>query len=99
MLIYINGKRTVTGYNMCLTSTEAQRYINGRTAFWVNAEVFPECAEGYEAYLDTDGTLKTRAKEEEAELPTIEDLYNNQMILMGAIAELYEAQGGGEENA
>ena len=99
MLVYINEKRAVTGYNMCLTSTEAQRYTDGKTAFWVNAEVFPECAPGYEIYLDADGTLKTRAKEEEPEIPTIEDLYNNQMILMGAIADLYEAQSGGGENA
>ena len=99
MLIYINDKRTVTGYNTCLTSIEAQRYVDGRTAFWVNSDVFPDCAQGYEVYLDTDNVLKTRAKESKEEIPTLADLYNNQIILMSAIADLYEAQAGGEANA
>ena len=99
MLIYINDKRTVTGYNTCLTSIEAQKYVDGRTAFWINVEEMPECENGYEVYLDTDNVLKTRAKESKEEIPTLADLYNNQIILMSAIADLYEAQAGGEANA
>lgn len=100
MLIYINDKRTVTGYNTCLTSIEAQRYVDGRTAFWINVEEMPECENGYEVYLDTDEILKTRTKDEKKVLPTTEDLLNNQYTMMMAIADLYEtitpsaAEGG-----
>lgn len=95
MLVYINEKRTVTGYNTCLTSIEAQRYVDGRTAFWINVEEMPECENGYEVYLDTDETLKTRAKDEKKVLPTTEDLLNNQYTMMMAIADLYEAINAG----
>ena len=97
MLVYINENRTVTGYNTCFTRDEAQRYVNGRTAFWINEEEIPECEKGYEVYLDTDGTLKARVKDEKKVLPTTEDLLNNQYTMMMAIADLYEAISAGAE--